>query len=233
MSVIVIFLYILVYINIYIIELPSSIKINEKTGIISGKYSLPLKELYTVTCEYETQKETFNISLVIGVTDYYFKDEHKTNGLVLSNKSTIVKNNINIANDRTIAHCYINLKMENAVYHIFYMSFTRDVVIFGATTDPESDNPNLHCEKGSFSIDIYKYGCILYGNNQDITPKFKGEKNATYEMIYDMKKRIISIKFPNKQLIQIFHDIPSPLYPFIGLYYKNSSIKLVNIEIED
>lgn len=73
----------------------------------------------------------------------------------------------------------------------------------------------------------------LYGSNQVTNPNFIYHIGDIFELIYNMNKRIISIKQNNGKEFIIFENIPSPLYPFVFTksYMRNKSNFLNIIEI--
>lgn len=212
---------------------PNYITFNQDTGEIEGECPYPSSKVdYIVKCSNKTNALTFKLAIEVKAVTFQFKEEYKTGELSFSQSNTIVKSLSTNKDEYNISHCYVDVEMKKGIYRIVYQSFTPKIVLFGATTTNTSTDPDLHDQDNSWTIDIYADGIILYGKNKCKIPNWKAVKNAIYEMIYDMDKKTISIKLPDGKEYKLFKNVAKPLYPFVGLFYKNSAVKLISVEHE-
>lgn len=211
---------------------PEYISFNKSNGEIEGKCPAASDSIvYNITCSNSTNILHFQLSIDVKLVTFHFNEEYKSDSLELSKGGTYVTSLKTNLDECTISHCFVGVEMVRGIYHIVYQSFTPLVVLFGATTY-KSNDPCIHDKRNSWTIDIHKNGVILYGKNQCKAPKWKAVKNAVYEMIYNMENKTISIKFPDGNITELFKHVGTPLYPFVGLFYKHSAVKLISVECD-
>lgn len=126
--------------------------------------------------------------------------------------------------------CFINLKLVNRIYRIKYKVSFKFTAYFniGVSTKMDSSTKNDQ----TYSLDLYNSESRLFGNNKVRNPHYITNKGDEYEFIYKMDKMSISVKQNGGEEIEIFKDLPSPLYPFVTLTEKGSGIEILSILIE-
>lgn len=95
--------------------MPDGLSINKKSGIINGKVGEcnSIRKLYEITRKNVKSEKKFSLSLTFG--KIHFIDFNKSDGIEISKNGKLIKSKICNQN-----HCYLNIKMENGVYHIKY-----------------------------------------------------------------------------------------------------------------
>lgn len=207
---------------IILIELPNGLKLNEKTGAIVGRsYQVCKDEVYVITCENIFNKIESEILLTI--EDVQFINECKHDNIIISNNRRTIKHK----NDSGWYHCYLNITMVDGVHHlVFRESGNEDCyTIYGATTNNDYQGTKLYEESSTCCFYISSNGSGLSGLNgtqlQEPNKQYENG-NETYELVFDMNRKIFSIKYDDGIEEKLFENITGPLYPFVIDVLKTS-----------
>lgn len=214
-----------VFINI-IIELPVSLKFNESTGDISGLCTIELPEtVFTITCKNATATLETRLSLTVN-QNAYFIDKYidDTINIVDAGKKMIRL-------DSGCSHCYLNLKINEGVYHILYqLKASSDAYrfYFGLTSDNKNPNKFLCDNKKSCGVWIGNGGNELTGGIGEklSVPNIICRGDSCIECIFNMNEKTFSVKYEDGYASKIFQNIDNELYPFVIVFYKDDYVKI-------
>lgn len=119
--------------------------------------------------------------------------------------------------------------MEVGFYHFIYVVHGTSVD-FGATMNIGYKGNDIRDDPYSCCVGMWGDGSFLYGKNGEKVqePSRYLVKDEKYEIIYNMYRRTLSIKYEDGFEEVCFKNFKSPLYPFAIPYRLNESIELIN-----
>lgn len=203
-------------------KLPHGLSLNEKTGEISGRCSQVIKdEVYIVSCENMYNK--IESEIILEIEDIQFINEFKHDNIVINNNRKTIRHK----NDSGWYHCYLNIQMVDGVHHFIFREYGNEdcYSIYGATTNDEYQGTKLYEDKSTCCFYISSNGSGLAGLNgtqlQEPNKQYENE-SETYELIFDMDRKIFSMKCDDGIEEKLFENISGPLYPFVIDVLKTS-----------
>lgn len=211
------------------IELPEGLRFNTKTGEISGCCKTSFKRTnYIIKCKNATNSIKYSFSLFI--EDAFFIEDHKSVVMTISNGNKSVSNIIN-QRDK-YPHCYLNIKIDEGVYHIKYRVYSKKkecYVILGASKSNSYENFALHNSKTSCCFGYGNTDSDLWGSNGNkyLNPHINTNCFEDIECVYNMDKKTFSIVIDTDKSFLLFTHITGPIYPFVICKYEGNFVDIV------
>lgn len=139
--------------------------------------------------------------------------------------------------DESYSRRWLNLKMTNGIYHIQYQfkcKDEKDKLLVGISNSGICCGDVIYikskkCLYNSEELDNKRVGgklCTIVNDNPYIPDHGNG---SIYEVIVDFKEKEFLIKHNYADPILIAKDFSPPIYSFISLYYKDTSVKLISV----
>lgn len=182
------------------------------------------KKEYEITCKSPDSEMKYLITLSITAYQFLPNKNNTFGGLSVINEG---KKLLCVGNKGS---CFLNLKLVNRIYRVKYKVTFKLTAYFNIGVSTKMDFSTINSQ--TYSIDLYNTESRLFGSNKVKNPHYITNKGDEYEFIYKMDKMRICVKHNGEEEIEIFRDLPSPLYPFVSLSEKGSGIEIVYIKIE-
>lgn len=215
----------IIFIVFNCIVLPSGLYIDENSGDISGKaLKSSERKTYEIRCKSADIEMKYLMSISITTYQFLPNKNNTLGGLSVINEGKKV---LCVGNK---GYCFLNLKLVNRIYRVKYKVTFKVSAYFNIGVSTKMDFSSK--SDSTYSIDLYNSESRLFGVNKVKNPHYTTKKGDEYEFIYKMDKKTICVKQNGGEEIELFRDLPSPLYPFVSLNEKGSGIEIMYIKIE-
>lgn len=220
-------------------NLPDNIEFNEETGEINGVAKSQMENTeYTI--KISNMWNEFYFKLSIEFINIVFIDNKNSDIALEDIKYAEITDEgklVTQIEDMKFSRRWLNLKMNEGVYHIKYKFNCKDKnnkFMVGISNSGTCCGDVIYikskkCLYSNEECDSKRVGgllCTIVNENPAIYGHGDG---SIYEVIVDFKKKEFLIKHNKKDPILIAKDFSPPLYSFISLYYKYTSVRLISI----